>query len=396
MTIFSLLHSYEKFLELKRFDWHTIDAKVISETKFVKSGKELTRYKLKDDNFIFYTNSVKDFVPLEGRKVTLTIKTTTISFFDYLKGFYTFSKFQGLYHDNDLRYKLLKSIDKSHDNKMIANLYGALYLAQPIEKTLREKLTYLGINHLAAISGFHLGFISFFILLVSNFVYKPLHQRYLPFRNRTKDVMFLTLTVLLSYVAFLDFTPSLLRAFGMMFIGFILYDRGIKLISFSSLAVTVLLLLSLFPDLLFALGFWLSVLGVFMLFLILKHCSDLKSWQLFFLLHFAVFILMIPWVVFIFGELSLGLVLSPLLSMLFILFYPLSLLLSLLGFADSLDRVLLTLLDIDFVSVKVMIPQWFMTFFIVSLFLAIFSRRFFYFTLLLASLFFGLTIFFLH
>lgn len=393
LTMFSLLNSYEKYLDLKRFEWHTVDAKVLSETKLFKAGRPMTRYKLKSKDFTFYTSSFENFIPLMGRDVAITLKTNHISFLEYIKGFYVSTKFQGLYPNKTVRYELLNTIKKAHDDKMIANLYGALFLAEPIEKSLRERLTHLGINHLAAISGFHLGFISFFIVLLSHLIYKPLHKRYLPFRNRTKDVMIFTLSVLFMYVVFLDFTPSLLRAFGMMFIGFILYDRGMKLISFSTLVVTVSLLLALFPDLFFALGFWLSALGVFMLFLILKHFSHLKNWQLFLLLHVAVFILMVPWIVFIFGELSIGQLLSPLLSMLFILFYPLSVLFASVGLADSFDGLLLALLNVDFVTVKVIMPQGFMIAFLGLLMMSLYSRKSLYLCLFLAACFFGFTVF---
>ncbi len=80
ITSFSLLNSYEKFLDCKRFDWHTVDAKVISETEVFKAGKTLTRYKLKSDDFTFYINSFKEFVALAGRKVSITIRTETLAF----------------------------------------------------------------------------------------------------------------------------------------------------------------------------------------------------------------------------------------------------------------------------------------------------------------------------
>ena len=378
ITIFSMLKLYQEYLDLKRFTWHTQNATVMSESTFIKQSQILTRYKLKTNTFTFYTTSHESMRPLEGREVSVAIKTDAISFIAYVKGFYASSKFIGLYHEQNFRLLLLKKIAENHDSKMIANLYGALYLAQSIQKNLRNKLSHLGINHLAAISGFHLGFISFFILLFAHLVYKPLHQRYLPFRNRSKDVMIVTIIILFAYVALLDFTPSLLRAFGMILIGFILYDRGMKIVSFASLSVTVLLLLALFPDLLFTLGFWLSVLGVFMIFLLLQHFSHLKKWQLFLLLHWLVFILMIPFIIFIFKEVSMGQLLSPLLSMVFILFYPLSVFLTAIGFGNALDGILIWLLSWDFKSIDIYVSTTTIVIYTGLLLASIWSKKLFY------------------
>lgn len=378
---FSLLHSYENYLEFKSFSWRSVDATVIAETKVFRASKSFTRYKLKAEDYTFTTSTTDSFHPLQGRDVRLSIYTDEVSFMDFIKGFYTYSRFETLKHEQTLKSELLNEINRQHRDPMVDNLYGALYLAQSIKADLRDKLSNLGINHLAAISGFHLGFISLFVILLANLFYKPLHKRFIPYRNRTRDIMLLTIVLVFTYVAFLDFTPSLLRAFGMMLIGFILFDRGIKLISFSSLAVTVTLLLALFPDLLFALGFWLSVLGVFNLFLILKYFETVKKWQLFLLLHILVFILMLPWIVFIFGGFSLGQLLSPVLSMLFILFYPLSILAMSMGFADIFDLSLVQLFSLGFSGYTLNYSWWMFGIYVVLLIASMRSKRAFYMSL---------------
>ena len=387
---FSLLRSYENYLSFKHFTWHSVDATVIAQRSYIKEGKQLTTYSLKSGDMHFKTRSDKAFKSLEGRKVRIAIYTEKIAFIEYLKGFYAYTQFEAMYHNRSLRMKLIDKISNSHEEPMISNLYGALFFAQNIKKGLRDKLSHLGINHLAAISGFHLGLISFLILLLSNIVYKPLHQRYFPYRNRVRDMM---IVLVFAYVAFLEFTPSLLRAYSMMFIGFILYDRGIKLLSVSSLLVTVTLLLALFPALLFSMGFWLSVLGVLNLFIILKHFEELKKWQLFIVLHIGVFVLMMPWVIFFFGSFSIGQFLSPLLSMVFILFYPLSIGMHLLGLPDVLDMILMPLLSIEFENIMISLPMSVMIGFIFLLTASVFSKKSFYFVLGLMSLYLGFLLF---
>jgi competence protein ComEC len=149
---FSLSYHYQKYLELKQFSWHTIDATVVSQRKITTLNKSYTLFKLKTSDFSFTTSSQKEFKPLAGRDVELTILTDNIHFLEYLKGFYTPSRFEALKRERSLRFKLLQAIHKQHTDSMMGNLYGALFLVEPIEKRVREKLTLLGVNHLAAIS----------------------------------------------------------------------------------------------------------------------------------------------------------------------------------------------------------------------------------------------------
>ncbi|MCK4736928.1 MAG: ComEC/Rec2 family competence protein, partial [Sulfurimonas sp.] len=132
--------------------------------------------------------------------------------------------------------------------------------------------------------------------------------------------------------------------FGMLLVGFILYDRGIKIISMQTLFLTVLLLLVFFPKLVFALGFWLSVSGVFYIFLFLIHFKDLnKIWQ-FILVPFWVYMLMLPFSLAIFGNFSIYHPLSILWTTLFTLFYPLSIFLHVIGFGNLFDSLLESLI----------------------------------------------------
>ena len=77
----------------------------------------------------------------------------------------------------------------------------------------------------------------------------------------------------------------------MLLVGFILYDRGIEIISMQTLFVSVVLLIVFFPRLFFALGFWLSVAGVFYIFLFLLYFKYLSKVKQFILLPFVIYIL---------------------------------------------------------------------------------------------------------
>lgn len=166
-------------------------------------------------------------------------------------------------------------------------------------------------------------------------------------------MFFIISSILLLYLLFLDAPSSLLRAFGMLVVGFVLYDRGMKIISMQTLFLSVILLLAFFPRLFFAVGFWLSVSGVYSIFLFLiyfKHRS--KFWQ-FFTLPFWVYLLMLPFSLALFESFSIYHPLSILFSVLFTLFYPLSIFLHLIGYGDIFDGLLEGLLRLGEYQVHV-------------------------------------------
>ena len=125
-----------------------------------------------------------------------------------------------------------------HDSS--SSLFKALFFAGPLDKPLRNQLSALGINHLLAISGFHLGVLGFILFFIVSSLYRPIQGRFFPYRNAHRDVSVLVLVVLFAYLYFLDFVPSLLRAFAMSVFAYILYDRGMKILSFSILSDLVM------------------------------------------------------------------------------------------------------------------------------------------------------------
>ena len=132
----------------------------------------------------------------------------------------------------------------------------------------------------------------------------------------------------------------------MLVIGFFLYDRGFKIVSMQTLLLTAIIILSFFPRLFFSLGFWLSVSGVFYIFLFLIHFKHLnKTWQ-FILVPFWVYIMMLPLSLYIFENFSTYHPLSIVWTTLFTFFYPLSIVLHLVGFGHLLDGSLSWLLTL--------------------------------------------------
>ena len=177
------------------------------------------------------------------------------------------------------------------------------------------------------------------------------------------------------YQFFIDFPPSLLRDFVLMVGGFFLNVRVIKVISFGTLFLTVLLLIALNVRLLFSLGFWFSVSGVFYIFLFLHHFKELKSWQIFIFLNFWVYFMMIPVVHYCFDAFSFYQLLSPIVSMFFVVFYPIELFLHIIGFGDLLDEWILQFLSIEGEVYKIVTPFWYLVYFLTLSVFSIFNIR---------------------
>ncbi len=362
---YALLIEYQNYKKLTYFDSCIVDATVLKQytkTKETKRGK-LKSYqvlKLKSDKgFSFYTTVSKNFTQVKGKKLQLIIFADAVTFHEYFTSFYARSIVLQVDKSQSLRNKLDAHLSQAHNNAAIANIYQALYTAAPLERELQTLFSNLGVSHLLAISGFHLGVLSALLFFLLKTPYKFFQDRYFPYRNAKSDLFVLVASTLLVYVLFLDAPPSLLRAFAMLLIGFILYDRGMKIVSMQTLLLSVLLLLSLFPRLFFSLGFWLSVSGVFYIFLFLIHFKQLNKYWQFFLLPFFVYLLMLPFSLAIFGTFSFLHPLSILWTTLFTPFYPLSILLHFIGFADLFDTLLESFMTLGKVQNTIPIPiEW--------------------------------------
>jgi competence protein ComEC len=342
----SIFLEYLDYRELVRFDDAVVDATVLAQEWRAKEGERYQFLKMGlEDGATLYTTAPPVIRKLQGYRVSLWLKIDSIAFVDYLKGFYAPSRIERVYPERAARYRMGEKVALQHESRMMQQLYGALFSALPMKRGLREKLAASGVSHLLAISGFHLGVLSLALLFLLKFPYTLMQERFFPYRSRNRDLFVITLLFLSAYLLFLGMVPSLIRAFAMVLIGYLLYDRGLKILSFQSLAMTVLILLALWPRLFFSIGFWLSVCGVFYIFLFLHHFSRWKKPYQFVGLHVWVYAMMLPIALGIFGQFSIFHPLSVLATMLFSLFYPAAILLHLVGYGALLDGWLIVLLQ---------------------------------------------------
>lgn len=375
ISLFSHYLQYQKLIE---FDDYITTALV--QKQYKKNNAWVLKLQ-STDGFSFYTTSKSDLKGLSGYKLDIRLFVKDLDFLSYLKGFYSPSIILSRHEFKQSRYQLIQKLDTIHD-KEISSVFSALFLAGNIPISLREKLSTLGINHLLAISGFHLAVLSMVLFFILKLFYKPLQNRYFPYKNSHKDIAFVVFIILFFYMSYLEFVPSVLRAFSMSLFAYFLYDRGIKILSFSSMFIVIAFLIALWPKLLFSLGFFFSIFGVFFIFLFLHHFKDLKVWQSFILLHLWVYLAMIPIVHFFFGTFSYYQLLSPFLTMAFIVFYPLELFLHLLFNGDELDFILKFILDLDIKSVEIKFSFLVFIFYLGLSLLSIFSKKVFYLLLL--------------
>ncbi len=362
------------FKELTKSKFYTTKATISKQyQKISKTGKIYHVLKVNSkDGYSFYTTNYEDLKDISGRDVSIGFITDKIDFKSFVAGFYAPSYDIRLYEKKSLiKETLLKFIQDQHDSPAMKELFSALFLATAISKSLREDVSFLGISHLIAISGFHLGVLFTILYFGLSWIYKYFQNRYFPYRNIRFDLTIVILILLFSYMALIGYVPSVLRSFVMMSFGFFLYHRSFKIISFEVLFVTVVFILAIVPEFLFSIGFWFSVSGVFYIYLFLKFFSHLENWQIFLLLNIWVYIAMLPIVHFIFLKFSFYQFYSPLLTMGFSLFYPFEMFLHVVGFGDLLDPLILKLFSIKDIIYEIKTPLWFLLVYIfVSIFFA--------------------------
>ncbi len=371
LFLVSLSWEYYKFKKITTYSIYKDSFVVINSFDRVsKNGKIYKILKLKNSDFSF--NGVY-FKPIKIKrldKVEAIFYTDKVTFYRFLKGFYAPLKTLQI-KQNFTPSKIETIILNQHSSEITKELYGALFFAMPLSKSLREDIAKWGVSHLLAISGFHFGIIGGLLFLVLKLFYKFFQDRYFPYRNLNIDLGFLVLLLLGCYAFFIGFSPSVLRAFVMGLIGYFFYIKNIKIISFEALFITASAILIIEPRLLFSIAFWFSIGGVFYLFLFLYHFSNLSKTLQFILINFWVFFCMMPLVHYVFCTFSLYQFFSPFLSMAFVVFYPLSLALHVVGFGSLFDSLLIEFLKYNIETSCIRTSVAFLAFYLILSIVAI-------------------------
>ncbi|PUD26806.1 competence protein [Helicobacter pylori] len=376
------INLYLEYLNYQKLDFSkptSLNAQILLQYPKTKDQKTYFVLKLQSKGMIFYTTIKEPLKNLQYRHAQFFGRIKSCSFLESLKSCFFQTYSFSLTRKQDFKSHARHFIDSAHSSALVGNLYRALFIGDSLNKDLRDRANALGINHLLAISGFHLGILSVSVYFLFSLFYTPLQKRYFPYRNAFYDIGVLVWVFLLGYLLLLDFLPSFFRAFLMGLLGFLACFFGVRLLSFKLLVLACCIAIALLPKLLFSVGFLFSVCGVWYIFLFLKHTQAFFKTSSFLMRSFQaialsalVFLNMLIIVHAFFPMFSPYQLFSIPLGLIFIVFFPLSLFLHAVGLGSLLDNVLSMPLTIPTISIPS--PLWLLG---AHLFLTILSARFF-------------------
>ncbi len=380
LSLLLALNLYLEYLNYQKLDFSkptSLNAQILLQYPKTKDQKTYFVLKLQSKGMIFYSTIKEPLKNLQYRHAQFFGRIKSCSFLESLKSCFFQTYSFSLTRKQDFKSHVRHFIDSAHSSALVGNLYRALFIGDSLNKDLRDKANALGINHLLAISGFHLGILSASVYFLFSLFYTPLQKRYFPYRNAFYDIGVLVWVFLLGYLLLLDFLPSFFRAFLMGLLGFLACFFGVRLLSFKLLILACCIAIALLPKLLFSVGFLLSVCGVWYIFLFLKHTQAFFKTSSFLMRSFQaislsalVFLNMLIIAHAFFPMFSPYQLFSIPLGLIFIVFFPLSLFLHAVGLGSLLDLILNMPLTIP--TIFVFSPLWLLG---VHLFLTILSAR---------------------
>lgn len=371
----NILFNYFSYKELKKEYIFETKAEVLN----IYPKEKFDVIKLKGDGFEFFASFSKDnnFEKLD--LINVVIDTRNISFFDYLKGFFTkvlyFDRVEKRYEFKD---KILENIKNNHEDAMIIELFEALFLAVPVSKELRDVITAYGIAHVVALSGFHLAVLSFVIYSLLYYPYKFLQDRFFSYRNRRYDILLITIFIMFYYLILTEIVPSLLRAFVLFCIGIFLLRSNIKIFSYATLLYTFLIVIAIFPKFIFSIGFWFSIFAVFYIYLFIQYFKNGNKILLYIFFNIWMFLIFNPIVHFFFAQTAIEQFYSIPITILFTIFYPLEIVAYIFNFSIYFDEFLKIFLENKIEVYEVFTPFYFFILYILFSFFSIWSKKSFF------------------
>jgi len=322
-------HCYQTFISQER---QILRATVIAQ--YPKN--DYLVLKLQSKRLTFYTTTREDIKDLTNFEVDimLFLKNHTITFRDYLSTFYAPSYILRAY---TVKNKPLEFIRSQHSQTMSQEFFAAIFLAKPISAQLREVVANFGVSHLIALSGFHLGILAAILYFLLRPPYRFFQIRYFPYRYELVDLGFIVTVILGGYLYLTDFPPSLVRAYGMFVVGWLLLLFGVSVLTYGFLFFVVAILVVIDVRLLFSLSFFFSVCGVFYIYMVLDWLRNRNKIIATLGITLWVFIVMMPITHYFFDQTSYYQLLSPLLTIAFSFFYLLALGLHAIGLGGWLE-----------------------------------------------------------
>ncbi|MCT7515892.1 ComEC/Rec2 family competence protein [Aliarcobacter cryaerophilus] len=371
----NILFNYLSYKELKKEYIFETKAEVLN----IYPKEKFDVIKLKGDGFEFFASFSKDENIKKLDFLNVVFDTRNITFYTYLKGFFTkILYFERGEKNNSVKEKIIKNIEENHDDFMIRELFNALFLAIPVTSELRDIITAYGIAHVVALSGFHIVVLSFVIYWILYFPYSFLQNRYFPYRNRRFDILLITMAILFYYLLLTDIVPSLLRAFVLFSLGLYLLRSNIKVISYLTLFYTFLIVIALFPQYIFNIGFWFSIFAVFYIYLFIQYFKNGNKILLYIFFNIWMFLIFNPIVHFFFAQTAIEQFYSIPITIFFTIFYPLEIVAHIFDFSIYFDKFLKIFLENKIYVYEVFTPLYFFILYILFSFLSIWSKKSFF------------------
>lgn len=371
----NILFNYLSYKELKKEYIFETKAEVLN----IYPKEKFDVIKLKGDGFEFFASFSKDENIKKLDFLNVVFDTRNITFYTYLKGFFTkILYFERGEKNNSIKEKIIKNIEENHDDFMIRELFNALFLAIPVSSELRDIITAYGIAHVVALSGFHIVVLSFVIYWILYFPYSFMQNRYFPYRNRRFDILLITMAILFYYLLLTDIVPSLLRAFVLFSLGLYLLRSNIKVISYLTLFYTFLIVIALFPQYIFNIGFWFSIFAVFYIYLFIQYFKNGNKILLYIFFNIWMFLIFNPIVHFFFAQTAIEQFYSIPITIFFTIFYPLEIVAHIFDFSIYFDKFLKIFLENKIYVYEVFTPLYFFILYILFSFLSIWSKKSFF------------------
>ncbi len=371
----NILFNYLSYKELKKEYIFETKAEVLN----IYPKEKFDVIKLKGDGFEFFASFSKDENIKKLDFLNVVFDTRNITFYTYLKGFFTkILYFERGEKNNSVKEKIIKNIEENHDDFMIRELFNALFLAIPVTSELRDIITAYGIAHVVALSGFHIVVLSFIIYWILYFPYSFLQNRYFPYRNRRFDILLITMAILFYYLLLTDIVPSLLRAFVLFSLGLYLLRSNIKVISYLTLFYTFLIVIALFPQYIFNIGFWFSIFAVFYIYLFIQYFKNGNKILLYIFFNIWMFLIFNPIVHFFFAQTAIEQFYSIPITIFFTIFYPLEIVAHIFDFSIYFDKFLKIFLENKIYVYEVFTPLYFFILYILFSFFSIWSKKSFF------------------
>ena len=372
--LINLSIEYNKYLDFIDEEVYEVKAEVLNI--YEKPKNNILR--LKTQNFDFFANIDKSEEVRKSEMLNIAIISLNISFYDYLKGFYaTTIYFDKIEKTPKFIDKIIEKINSNHEDEMIKELFQTLFLGTTISKALRDICTNYGISHVIALSGFHLAVLSFTIYWVLYFPYSFFHQKYFSYRNKKYDLILISLVILFYYLILTDIIPSLLRAFVMLILTIYFLRSNIKIVSYTNLFFTFLIVIALFPKFLFSLGFWFSIIAVFYIFLFIQYFKNLNKYFQIIFFNVWMFLVFNPIVHFYFPQTTYEQFLSIIINILFPIFYVFEIVAHIFGFAIYFDDFIKDFLSYKMNVFSVETPFYFLLIYMICSIASVFNKKIF-------------------